>query len=309
MIATTFQPRIRRGALAGIGIPFLAALAAMSGMACVAPGDFDAESVEEELVANNEAGLDTSYRGSLSIRGLEGAELSSVGACDVKADASLGGTSCMTSEPGIKHLAASRFKNFYPGDATACGICIKLHGASGVDTTIELADDSDQREVDPQEWGHFEVTCELFTELRDQGAIRFDEKRQVWAVQWYFTPCEEAEAVQYRFKSGSRPNWLAIQPAEHRWRIVYFALRSHSTGLVVEPSYLDDNGFWVFPAGAGAGPFDVLMKSEVGKDAEDPAVFTFNGDVVQPVGNRVFNTQSVSVTDDAVTVVTGNVQL
>jgi expansin (peptidoglycan-binding protein) len=153
----------------------------------------------------------------------------------------------------------------YAGSIT-CGTCLAVSGPSGK-VVVKVIDRCP--ECLP---GDLDLSEAAFAEIADpaQGRVK---------ISWNEIPCDTPAPVQYHFKSGSNPWWVAIQVRNHRHRIDTLEILTpdNQYQLIPRKSY----NYFVAEKGVGAGPL-TLRITDIYKN-------TIQDSSIPVLGNTVIN--------------------
>lgn len=142
-------------------------------------------------------------------------------------------------------------------NAAWCGACLAV--TSGATTVVVRVVD----QCPGCQHGDLDLGEQAFAMLAPVSAGRIP-------ITWHEVACDVTGTVQYRFKEGSNPSWVAIQLRDHRYPIATLEART-GTGTWT-PIARADYDYFVDASGLGAGPFALRVTDTRGHAIEDDAV-------------------------------------
>lgn len=140
--------------------------------------------------------------------------------------------------------------------SAVCGECVTITGPKG-DVTIRIVDQCP--ECQP---GDIDLSQEAFAKIADVSAGRVD-------ISWKVVSCGVPGPIQYRFKEGANPYWMAVQIRNSQNAIL--KVEAMKNGSYEELSRTDYN-YFLDESGLGPGPYAFRVTDVYGHVLEDMAV-------------------------------------
>ena len=153
----------------------------------------------------------------------------------------------------------------YAGSA-ACGVCLRVRGPQGA-VVVQVVDRCPECGA-----GDLDLNEAAFARIADPAQGRV-------AIRWSEVPCASAAPLQYHFKSGSSPWWLAVQVRNARHRVLQFEVRDGEGAFRVLPRL--DYNYFVAKSGMGPGPYTFRVTDLYGQRIEDGSIPLQAGSTVQ----------------------------
>ncbi len=153
----------------------------------------------------------------------------------------------------------------YAGSA-ACGICLRVQGPQGT-VVVQVVDRCPECKA-----GDLDLSAAAFARIADPAQGRV-------AIRWSEVPCASAAPLQYHFKDGSSPWWMAVQVRNARHRVLRFEVQD-GQGVFRALPRLDYN-YFVAESGMGPGPYTFRVTDLYSRRIEDGSIPLQAGSTVQ----------------------------
>ncbi len=184
-------------------------------------------------------------------------------------DADGSGSCSFPATPGDLMVAALNERDY--GNAAYCGACARVTGALGT-VTVRIVDRCP--ECQP---GDLDLSPRAFDSIDEHRKGRVP-------IEWTVVPCEVQGPIEYFYKDGANPWWLAVQIRNHRHPIAGVEARATGQSAWRRLERARYN-FFLEPSGLGEGPYDFRVTDVYGGVVEDHGV-PFSGESTTASGGQ-----------------------
>ena len=142
------------------------------------------------------------------------------------------------------------------GDSAVCGECVRIQGPSG-SVTVRIVDQCP--ECKP---GDIDLSPEAFSKLADPSLGRID-------ISWKVVSCGVDDPIEYHFKDGANPYWMAVQIRNAQNAILKVEAMKNGAYETLERT---DYNYFLDESGLGEGPYSFRVTDTYGHVLDDAAI-------------------------------------